>query len=135
MNSTQRIDGGNMLHFLQVFGPLRARETLVSEIQRLVEDGQLPDEPENLTIGASDAFELRTTSLRDAAGKIFELDITHPGRYLAHRIRAQKFAAQANKYDYIHCVYIPGDISTVELDAFVRAVDKPVYIYALTGRK
>lgn len=135
MNLTQRIAGGNMSHYLQVFGPLRAREMIISEIQQLVEAQTLPNEPENLTIGASDAFELRTTSLRDAAGKIFELTVTHPGRYTAHRIRAQKFAAQANKHDCIHCVYVPGDISTVELDAFVRAADKPVSIYAITGRE
>lgn len=124
-----------MKHFVQVFGPLRFRETLVTEIQSLVEHQLLPTEPEDLTIGASDAFEFRSTSLRDAAGKIFELAVTHPGRYTAHRIRAQKFAAQANKHDYIHCVYVPGDMSTVELDAFVRAADNPVFVYALTGRE
>lgn len=124
-----------MKHFVQVFGPLRCRDILVSEIASLVEHGLLPKESEDLTIGASDAFEFRTTSLRDAAGRIFELTVTHPGRYTAHRIRAQRFAAQANKHECIHCVYVPGDISTVELEAFVRAAEKPVFVYALTGRK
>lgn len=124
-----------MSHFIQIFGPLRFRETLVSEVQELVENRFSFLEPEDLTIGASDAFNFRSTSLRDAAGRIFELTVTHPGRYTAHRIRAQKFAAQANKHEYIHCVYVPGDISTVELDAFVRAADKPVFVYAITGRE
>lgn len=124
-----------MKHFIQVFGPLRFRTTLVAEIQSLIEHKLLPSEPGDLTIGASDTFEFRSTSLRDAAGRIYELTVTHPGRYTAHRIRAQKFAAQANKHDYIHCIYVPGDMSTVELDAFVRAVDKPVFVYALTGRE
>lgn len=124
-----------MKHFVQVFGPLRFHATLVAEIQSLIEHKLLPSEPGDLTIGASDIFEFRSTSLRDAAGRIYELTVTHPGRYTAHRIRAQKFAAQANKHDYIHCVYVPGDMSTVELDAFVRAADKPVFVYALTGRE
>lgn len=124
-----------MSHFIQIFGPLRLREALVSETQRLVETTLSFIEPKDLTIGASDAFGFRSTSLRDAAGRIFELTVTHPGRYTAHRIRAQRFAAQANKHDYVYCVYIPGDISTVELEAFVRAVNKPVAIYAFTGRE
>lgn len=124
-----------MKHFLQVFGPLRFRAILVAEIQSLIERKLLPSEPGDLTIGASDIFEFRSTSLRDAAGRIYELTVTHPGRYTAHRIRAQKFAAQADKHDYIHCIYVPGDMSTVELDAFVRAAGKPVFVYALTGRE
>lgn len=120
--------------YVQIFAPVREKDLVIDKLDHLVAQNILP-EGDYLTVGGSGGFALRESRVSELAGQIYELNIDAPHRISLQKKRAHKFANKASNFHSIVCIYVPGEMATIELDAFVRACNKPVNIIAFQRSK
>lgn len=120
--------------YVQIFAPIREKDLVIDKLDNLVAQNILP-EGDYLTVGASGGFVFRESRVSELAGQIYELSIDAPHRVSLQKKRANKFANKASNFHSIVCLYVPGEMATIELDAFVRACNKPVNVIAFQRSK
>lgn len=120
--------------YVQIFAPIREKALVIDKLDNLVAQGILP-EGDYLTVAASGSFHLRESRVSELAGQIYELSIDAPYRVSLQKKRAWKFANKASNFHSVVCIYVPGEMATIELDTFVRACNKPVNIVAFQRSK
>lgn len=120
--------------YVQIFAPIREKDLVVDKLDSLVAQEILP-EGDHLTVGSSGGFELRASRVAELAGQIYELTIEAPHRVSQQKKRAEKFASKASNFHSVVCIYVPGEMATIELDTFVRTCNKPVNVVAFQRSK
>lgn len=120
--------------YVQIFAPIREKALVIDKLDNLIAQDILP-QGDYLTVAASGSFNLRESRVSELAGQIYELSIDAPHRASLQKKRAWKFANKASNFHSIVCIYVPGEMATIELDTFVRACNKPVNIVAFQRSK
>lgn len=120
--------------YVQIFAPIREKQLVIDKLDSLVAQSILP-EGDYLTVGASGSFGFRESRVSELAGQIYELSISAPHRVSLQKKRAYKFANKASNFHSVVCIYVPGEMATIELDTFVRVCNKPVNIVAFQRSK
>lgn len=120
--------------YVQVFAPIREKDLVIDKLDNLVAQGILP-EGDLLTVGAAGTFSFRQSRVSELAGQIYELSVDAPHRASLQKKRAARFAYKASNFHSIVCVYVPGEMATIDLDTFVRECNKPVNIIAFQRSK
>lgn len=120
--------------YVQIFAPIREKELIIHEMSDLVVRRVLPDRS-CITLAAAGSFDFRNSRATEFASRIYALEINAPHRVSEQKKRAYKFATKASTFETIICLYVPGEMATIELDTFVRACNKPVSIIAFQRSK
>lgn len=119
--------------YIQIFGPVKCRQQFIDCLARHVPFLQ-HSLWRTVTLGGSTAFHLRDCMFGDADVTIHDIPIGDHLSKPQQRVRAAKFASSAALHDDVFVIYIPGQMAALELDSFLRAVNRPVVIYALPRR-